>query len=59
MQNWFVSWRITKGKELSGYQIFDCDHPDPASVLADQVKSIASKEGCSPWDIEVIAFNKV
>lgn len=59
MQNWFISWRLLSGEGEYGYQIFDSKHHDPAVVLAEQVKDIASRKACNPWDVAVTAFNKV
>ncbi|MFP5974809.1 hypothetical protein [Enterobacter mori] len=59
MQDWFVSWKYTKDEKNCGYQIFESSHKDPALVLSEQVKYIASINEISPHDVLVIAFNKV
>ncbi|TXE64566.1 hypothetical protein [Serratia nematodiphila] len=62
MQDWFVSWQVMnndKTVKSVGYRVFSSSHKDPAVVLADQIKEVAEKQKVDPYDILVMAFNKV
>ena len=59
MQDWFVSWQEAGNLENCGYQIFTSDDKDPANVLAEQVKLIATRNGLNPNRLLIVAVNKL